>query len=346
MPGSTLARVFLFGMVIIAHSGLPEDQAGDYRTLQLLPGAERSYETLDVMQVFASVLIDGLVYASYLFMVSAGLTITFGVLRVLNVAHGTFYALGAYGAAAAIGAASLTDLHPVLFFVLMPITSFAVACVLGLLVERGVLRRLYGRDEVTAALATFGIMLVLEDAIPLIFGVQPYFAPQPLVLLGTVDIGGVTRDVYSLGVIGLAAAVGALLWLLMTRTRWGTSITAVVHDREIGTAMGIDVKLIFTITFLLGSFLAALSGAVVAPLIAVSPGLGVQIIVVSFAVIVIGGMGSIPGAMIGALLIGLVRAVMIHYAPVAEAFTIYAVMTLSLIVRPQGLFVIAGVRRI
>ncbi len=298
------------------------------------------------MQTAITVFLDGLTYASYLFIVSVGLTIVFGVMKILNVAHGGFYAWGAYSAAYAIGLAAELGFPDWFAFILIGLSSMFVGIVLGVLVERLILRKLYEHEEVIVILATFGLFLVLEDFILLVFGVNPYFAYQPMVFLGSVEMGGIFRDVYSLTLLGLAAFVAFACWYVLNCTKWGKILSTVIYDREISLAIGIDVKAVFVWTFVVGTMLGALGGAYIAPTISVAPGIGIDIIVLSFAVVVIGGMGSIPGALIGALMVGSLRAIAVHKFPEFELFVIFAVMAAVLMVRPEGLFAPAKIRRI
>lgn len=296
------------------------------------------------MQLVTTILMDGISYASYLFIVSVGLTIVFGVMKILNVAHGSFYAWGAYCAAYLIGLASDENYPDWMGFILIFGSAIAVGLVLGSAIERIVLRRMYHQDEVLIVLATFGIFLIFEDVMILIFGVNPYFAYQPMALLGNIRLGGISRDVYSLSLTALAIVVAISCWYGLNRTRWGKLISVVTFDRELGTAIGINVSKIYLIVFIIGTAFGALGGAYVSPMLSVAPGLGIDIIVLSFAVVVIGGMGSIPGAIIGALLVGIFRAVAVHLAPEFELFVIFAVMALVLVVRPEGLFAPAKAR--
>lgn len=298
------------------------------------------------MQTIVAVLIDGLSYSSYLFIVSVGLTVIFGVMKILNVAHGSFYAWGAYAAAWSIGLFHRMDFPAWLGFVLIVASAVAVGTIIGLAIERIVLRKMYEQEEVLVLLATFGVFLILEDAILLVFGVNPYFAWQPMALLGSVKVAGVTHDVYSLTLVGLAIFIALACWLCLARSRWGKILKVVIFDREIGLAMGIDVNAVYVYTFVAGAMLGALGGAAIAPTISVSPGIGIDVIVLSFAVVVIGGMGSIAGAIIGALMVGLLRATAVHFVPELELFVVFAVMAAVLVIRPEGLFAPARVRRI
>jgi branched-chain amino acid transport system permease protein len=290
------------------------------------------------IQQFVTIVIDGLVFASYLFIVSVGLTIVFGVMKILNFAHGSFYAFGTYTAAYAISAFSKAGAPIVLSFVALFVAPVLVGCTLGLVLERLILRHMYARDEVVILLATFGTFLMLEDVILFVFGANSYFAYQPVAALGSISIDGVPRDLYSLSLIGLAACIAAGCWLGLTRTHWGKLLQVVMHDRELGQVIGINVNAVSVATFVIGATLGALGGSFVSPTISVAPGLGAEVIVLSFAVIVIGGMGSVPGAVVGSLIVGLARSFAIAEVQQAELFLIYLIMVGVLIFRPRGLF--------
>jgi branched-chain amino acid transport system permease protein len=293
-----------------------------------------------------TILLDGLQFSSYLFIVSAGLTIIFGVMKILNVAHGSFYAWGAYTAAFFIGKFSDMGLPDALGFLIIVAAAIVVGVILGFIIEQGILKHMYERDEVLIVLATFGLFLVLEDIILIAFGTDPYFAYQPMALLDSVELGGITRDVYGMTLIGVAAVVAVGCWWLLNRTKWGTLLKAVIFDREMGISMGINVPLVYTLTFIGGAILGGLGGAYIAPTISVAPGLGTEVIVLSFAVVVVGGMGSIAGAAIGSLIIGVLRAIAVHELPQVELFVVFAVMAVVLVFRPEGLFAPAKPRKI
>lgn len=293
-----------------------------------------------------TILVDGLVYASWLFIVAVGLTLVFGVMRVLNMAHGSLYALGAYLSATLIGRWFEHGLPELGAFLAIMAAALVVGIGLGLLLERGLLRWLHGHDEVVVVLATFAVFLMLEDAIQLIWGVNAYPAFQLYGALGTSEIGALTFNNYDLSFIALAAIVGGGLWALLALTVWGKLLRVVIHDREAAEAMGINVKRIYSTVFVLGSVLGALGGAYSAPMISVAPGIAVDVVILAFAVVVIGGLGSMTGALVGALIVGIVRAGAVHLAPQLELFVIYGVMTLVLLFRPQGLISRAAPRRI
>ena len=298
------------------------------------------------MRTLAAIIVDGTVYFSWLFIVSMGLTLIYGVMKILNIAHGSLYALGAYAAASLVGAYFAGGYPPYASYLLLVLAALVVGAAVGLLIERGVLRLMYGRDEIIMVLVTYAVFLMLEDAIKLIWGVNPYLTPQPYGLLGRVNLGGLAFSTYDIGLIVFALALGAVAWCGLNKTRSGRLLRAVIHDREISTAMGINVRLVFTVTFVIGAVLGALGGAITAPGISVVPGIGVDLIVLAFAVSVIGGLGSIGGAAVGALIVGLCRAASVHLLPEAELFVIYAVMSLVLAFRPRGLFGRPVARRI
>ena len=298
------------------------------------------------MATFLTILLDGLQFSSYLFIVAAGLTIIFGVMKILNVCHGSFYAWGAYTAAFFIGKFSEMGVPDIFGFVIIICAAIVVGVVLGFIIEQGILKHMYHRDEVLIVLATFGLFLVLEDIILIAFGADPYFAYQPMALLDSVEVGGIVRDVYGLSLILVATVVAIGCWFLLNKTKWGTLLKAVIFDREMGVSMGINVPLVYTLTFIGGAILGGLGGAYIAPTISVAPGLGTEVIVLSFAVVVVGGMGSIAGAAIGSVIIGILRAFAVHEFPQLELFVIFAVMAVVLVFRPEGLFAPAKPRKI
>lgn len=298
-----------------------------------------------MLTVFA-ILTDGLVYAAYLFIVAIGLTLIFGVMKILNVTHGSFYAFGAYGAATAVGIYANSDLPAALGFLFMIALAMAIGIGMGIVLERGILRLVYGRDEVVVVLVTYAVFLILEDVIVLIWGAQSYGAYQPMVAAGNIEVGDLVLSNYDIILVILAAAVAALAYWSLKFTRYGRLLTTVIFDRETAAAFGINVTLVYTVTFVIGAMLGALGGAVMAPKIAVTLGIGVEVIVLAFAVVAIGGMGSIEGALVGALIVGICRAAAVHLMPQIELFVIYGVMALVLVVRPYGLFVRVQPRKI
>lgn len=298
------------------------------------------------MNQLPAVLIDGAVYASWLFLIAVGLTLIYGVMKILNMAHGSLYTLGAYLAASLVGAWFAHGWAPLASYLALLVAAIVAGMVAGPLIERGLLRHMYGHDEITLLLVTYAVLLILEDVIKLIWGVDPYFASEPYGLLGIVEFGRLVYPVYDLVLVAVAIVIGmALAWTLQ-RTRLGKLLRVVIHDRELSTAMGINVNRFYLITFTAGAMLAALGGALTAPMISVVPGIGIEVIVLAFAVVVIGGLGSLPGAALGALIVGLARSAAVHYLPQVELTSVYLTMALVLIFRPKGLFAGAEVRKI
>jgi branched-chain amino acid transport system permease protein len=290
------------------------------------------------MAATLTILIDGLTYASWLFIVALGLTLVFGVLKILNIAHGSFYALGAYMAATFVAWGASMQWAPAFSLVAMLLAAVAVAAIVAPLTERGLLRFFYGRDEVLLVLVTYALFLILEDVTKLIWGANPYFVSEPYALFGNVDVGIQSYVGYDFALVGLAVTVGLAVWWGLNRTRQGKIVLAVIHSAEVASSMGVNVSRVYMLAFSVGIFLAALGGAFTAPMISVQPGVSVGVVIVSFAVVIIGGLGSIEGAAIGALIVGLARSLAVHLAPVAELFAIYVVMAIVLTFRPEGLF--------
>lgn len=298
------------------------------------------------MNTLTIITVDGLVFAAWLFLISVGLTLIYGVLRILNIAHGSLYALGAYAAAPLVVAYFGKGGWPPGSYLILLGAALLTGAVVGPLLEWGVLRRIRGHDEVLQLLATYAVFLILEDAMKLIWGTDPYYAFMPYGLLGQFSLGGVSYPRYFLLLFGLANLTGALLSLFVNRTAYGRLVLAVIHDPEISTAMGINLPRIYLFTVTLGAVLAAAGGAFTAPMISVVPGISVEVTVLAFAVVVIGGLGSLEGAAVGSLIVGLVRAAAVHLVPQVELFTIYAVMAAVLLIRPHGLFARQEARRI
>ena len=292
-------------------------------------------------------ILDGIAYAALLFMVAVGLTLIFGVLRILNVAHGSFYAIGAYTAASLGLGIVAAGLSPWLTFPALLLSAILVGGLLGVLIERQLLQRIYAKEDVLQLLVTFAVFMILEDVQRLVWGVQPYFADEPLNLLGTTEVIGVFYTRYQIILLPIAALLVliGLRWF-MRHTLQGKLILAVTEDREAAQAMGIDANRVYLMTFVIGACFAALGGALASPTTSLLPGIGTEMIVLSFAVVATAGMGQIEGTALAALLIGLGRSFAVYVMPEFEVLTPYLIMVLVLLVRPQGLFGIAQQRRI
>lgn len=291
--------------------------------------------------------LDGLAYASLIFMVAVGLTLIFGVLRVLNVAHGSFYAIGAYTAASLGLWIAAAGVSPWLAFPALILSAVLVGGILGAVIERFLLQRIYVREEVLQLLVTFAVFMILEDVQRLVWGVQPIFVDTPLRLLGLQEVGGIFYTRYQLLLLPLTALAVLLgLRFFLRRTLQGRVIVAVTADREAAMAMGINARRVYLTTFVIGATFAALGGALASPTTSLVPGIGTQMIVLSFAVVATAGLGQVEGAAIAALLIGLGRSLAVYLYPEFEVLVPYLIMVLVLLVRPQGLFGVAEARRV
>jgi branched-chain amino acid transport system permease protein len=290
------------------------------------------------MSLLYTILLDGMTYAAWLFIVALGLTLVFGVLKILNIAHGSFYAVGAYAGASLVTWLLGMKFSPALSVLALIAAAVMVAGILAPLTERGLLRMFYGKDEVLLVLVTYALFLILEDVTKLIWGVNPYYVSDTYQAFGNLQLGGLSYVGYDLLLVIVAIVSGVVTWWALNRTRQGKIVTAVIHSPEVASSMGVNVSRIYTGAFMVGVFFAALGGALTAPMISVQPGLSVGVIIVSFAVVIIGGLGSIEGAAIGALVVGMARAASVHVYPPAELFSIYVVMAAILVFKPEGLF--------
>ena len=303
------------------------------------------------MERLPIIILDGLVFASYLFLVSAGLTFIYGVMRILNTAHGSLYGLGAYAGASLVayiwgGRSGLSGLPPVLSYLVLLIGAIIVGVIVGPIIERVFLQRVANRGEIVPLILTFAIFLMFEDIMKLIWGVNPLLVSLPSDILGAVRLAGVSYEAYKIVQLGVAIVAAIVLWFIVNRTTFGKLIISVIADREVSAAMGINVPRVFTGAFIIGAAMAAIGGAFISPTLSVVPGIAVEAIILAFAVTTIGGLGSVPGAAIGSLLVGILRAAAVHTIPELDLFVVYALMTLILLIKPQGLFGGVEARRI
>lgn len=278
-------------------------------------------------------LLNGLTNAMFIFLIASGLSIIFGVLGVLNFAHGSLYMLGAY---ATYQCVSLFVDFPGQFWWAVIAASVAVA-LLGGIIERLLLRRLYHQVEINQLLLTYALVLVLGDLARFIWGVDQLSVSRPAVLRGAVEILGQYFPKYNVFILFLGPCVAFLFWFFMLRTRWGRMVRAAALDRETLGALGVNVDRLFTVVFMIGSWLGALGGALVAPVITIRPGMDVEIIINAFIVVVIGGLGSFWGTFLGALIVGPVYALGILVFPRLSMIFIYVIMVVVLMTRPWGL---------
>ena len=271
--------------------------------------------------------------AAFLFLISSGLTLVFGVLNILNFAHGALYMLGAYFmywvTLQLVGTGGF-----LLAFLAAPLGVALIAVV----IEMGLLRRIYIQEEIYQLLLTYALVLIIDDLAKIVFGPEFKSIPKPDVLSGSVTLFGGTVPVYTLLVVILAPAVALLLWYLLYKTKTGKVVRATSSDREMADALGINMSALFTLVFAFGAILAGLGGALAGPVRTVFPGVGTEVIIESFVVVVIGGLGNLWGALIGSILIGALETIGIIVFPEFEMALIYLLMVAVLVVRPWGLF--------
>ncbi len=283
--------------------------------------------------VLARQTLAGVSNGMLLFLISAGLSLIFGVLRILNFAHGALFMLGALIAVSV--AALLPD--PLAGFAAALIGAATGLALLGAAIETTLLRRIYRAPHEMQLLLTFALVFIVGDAAKLIWGREEHSVAMPAILAGRAEAFGLVFPLYRLFLIAAGAAVAAGLWLTLYRTRWGIFIRAATMDRDMLSALGVDTRKLFTAIFALGAALAGLGGALAAPVVAVGPGLHVQVIIDAFVVVVIGGLGSVLGAFVASLLVGLVNAFGVLAFPGLAVVLTFACMAIVLIVRPRGL---------
>jgi branched-chain amino acid transport system permease protein len=283
-----------------------------------------------------NLVLGGVFHAAALFLVAAGLQLVFGVQRILNLACGSFYALGAYTGIAAVKAALAAGLPAPLFLPVLVGAGVALG-VLGPPLER-LLRTIYDRDEAFQLLLTFALVLMLEDVIRFVWGAAPYQLGDVYLTYGQVRLGAGTIPVYNFVVIGAGLAIAIGMGLLLTRSRFGGIVRATAENRAMAQALGVDLSRISTRVFTLGLVLGTVGGALVIPAGAAVNEMGIELIVEAFAVVVIGGLGSMRGAFVGAVIVGVLKAVAIAVYPEAEMLAIYLIVIGILLFRPAGLF--------
>ena len=290
------------------------------------------------MTLITIIVFDALSYGATLFLLSIGLTVVFGVLRVLNISHGGIYALGAYMGTWLALLVLGEKFSPWMTYPALILGALFIGLTVGPVIERVFLRRIYGADMHIQLLLTFSILLILDDGMKLIWGMEPIFVSEPYSLLGSFSVVGIIYPWYDFALVGGSIIFGGLLIWVVRATSYGKIVTSVINDREGSTAVGINVNVIYTVAFTVGSLAAALGGCLIAPKIAVVPQFALEVVVLAFAVIAIGGMGSLEGAALGAMIVSFARALAIHLAPEFDLVAIYVIMILVLAFRPQGLF--------
>jgi branched-chain amino acid transport system permease protein len=282
---------------------------------------------------FANILLGGVFHAAVLFLVAAGLQLVFGVQKILNLACGSFYALGAYFGISFIGYAGLSP------WLILPglLVAGAALGVIGPPIER-LLRSVYGRDESFQLLLTFALVLMFQDVFRFIWGANPRSLDSAYLIYGTISTRDFSVPVYNLLVIAAAIAVAAGLGAFLQRTNFGRILRATAENRAMAEALGVDVRRVYSAVFTLGTVLGTTAGALVVPTAAASLDMAIEFVIEAFAVVVIGGLGSMRGALVGALIVGLIRAYSIVLYPELEVLAIYAIVIAVLLLRPAGLF--------
>jgi branched-chain amino acid transport system permease protein len=281
------------------------------------------------MTFWAVQTLNGISFGMLLFLLAAGLSLIYGLMKVLNLTHGSFYLLGGY-----IG---LAVIHSTGSFILGALAGSLAIAVVGILIERFFLRRLH-LQELPQALLTFGFLFIFSDLATVIWGSNPETIPKPAMFGASLQLGAFYYPAYRLFIIGFGLVIAALLWWLQEGTRTGAMLRASVDDEEVARALGINVSLLFTLVFALGAFLAALGGVMGGPIVGVYPGADFEVLLLGFVVVIIGGLGSLKGALAGGLIVGLLDNFGKVFFPELALFTIFAPMAVILAVRPAGLF--------
>ncbi len=289
------------------------------------------------MAILTIQILNSLLYAALLFLIAAGLSLIFGVMRIVNLAHGSLYAVGAYVTAWLVGSGIALGVPLGWLFLTLPCGALAVA-LLGIVIEPLLLRPFYTRAEEYQLLVTFGLLQILEDLMRLVWGGTPLSADTLMDALPIIKIGGLNYPTYDLLVIAVGIVAAVVLWAAIYHTRFGVMLRATSQDRRMASALGLNVGLVYVVAFGIGCFMAGLGGAIVVPTQAAVLGMGVDALVIAFVVVVIGGLGSLKGALVGAIIVSFVRTAGIQFFPELELAVLYVIAAGVLLVRPTGLF--------
>lgn len=282
-------------------------------------------------ELFLVQLINGLQYGLLLFLIASGLTLVLGVMGILNLAHGSLYMVGAYLMWYFVGVTGS--------FTVSAIISAAIALFLGILIERVLIQRLYKRNHLDQVLLTIGLIFVFNSVQSILWGNDPYGVGVPEALSGSVPFTeNSSYPLYRIFAALICIAIAAVLYYVVSKTRLGMLIRAGESNREMVEALGVNIKSLFTIVFAIGVMLAAISGIIAAPMRSIVPGMGESVLITCFVVVVIGGMGSIKGAFVSALLVGVISTFAAVLMPTMSNMVIYLFMILVLLMKPQGLF--------
>ncbi|HTD47556.1 MAG TPA: branched-chain amino acid ABC transporter permease [bacterium] len=280
--------------------------------------------------------LNALLNTAFLFLIAGGLSLVYGVMRIVNLAHGNLYMLGAFAMVGMVGVAG-GAVPPAALIALLPFAALVVALI-GAAVEPTLLRPLYARAEEYQLLMTFGLLLILEDVTKLVWGPTPLSASTLWSAFGTLTILGSDYPTYNLLVIAIGLGAAALLWAFVYRTRFGVMLRATSQNRRMAQALGINVQSVYVLAFAIGCLMAGLAGAVIVPIQGAVLGMGVDALVLAFVVVVIGGLGSLEGALAGAFIVAVVRTLAITFFPELELAVLYLIAALVLVTRPAGLF--------
>ena len=289
------------------------------------------------MSILIIQILNSLFYASVLFLIAAGLSLIFGVMRIINMAHGSLYAIGAFITAWLIGRATASGVPAGWAFLLIPFGAAAVALI-GAVIEPILLRPFYRRAEEYQLLVTFGLLLILEDVMRFFWGGLPLSADPLMDVLPSIRFGGLIYPGYNLVVIGVGVVAALLLWAVIYRTKFGVMLRATSQDRRMASALGLNVGLVYVSAFAIGCFMAGLGGAIIVPSQAAVLGMGIDALILAFIVVVIGGLGSLQGALVGALIVSFVRTAGIQFFSEVELAVLYLIAAVVLLVKPTGLF--------
>ena len=288
------------------------------------------------MDVLVIHLLNALLYASVLFLIAGGLSLIYGVMRIVNLAHGNLYAFGAYVSAWAVGLMAARA-PTVVLLCLLPVGALAAAAA-GALLEPTLLRPFYKRAEEYQLLVTFGLLMIIDDVIRFLWGPYPLSASVVFENFGSVTIGESLYPTYNFLVIAVGALAAVFLWAFIYKTKFGIVLRATSQDMRMASALGVDVNRTYVQAFTIGCFMAGLGGAIIVPSQSAVLGMGVDALILAFIVVVIGGLGSLEGALVGALIVGVVREAGITWFPEVELAVLYLIAAIVLLVRPAGLF--------
>ena len=294
---------------------------------------------MDILVIHA---LNALLYASVLFLIAGGLSLIYGVMRIVNLAHGNIYAFGAYVSAWVVGllvarAPAGTSPSLVLLLILLPAGALAAAA-FGAVLEPTLLRPFYKRAEEYQLLVTFGLLMIIDDVIRWLWGPYPLTASVLFENFGSVNIGESIYPTYNFLVIAVGGLAAVFLWAFIYKTRFGVVLRATSQDMRMSSALGVNVNRVYVQAFTLGCLMAGLGGAIIVPSQSAVLGMGVDALILSFIVVVVGGLGSLEGALLGALIVGVVREAGITFFPEIELAVLYLIAAVVLLIRPAGLF--------